>query len=108
MTTLAAAAHAHQHTISPQGLLLLLALTTALYLLALWAGARLSRARLSRAVTRAYAPGKSARRSATRAHRLAGRAMASRRTGRRFHKAVFISAVIAAVWLFAQLHPHTH
>jgi hypothetical protein len=100
-------AHVHQVTVNPDGVLMLVAAIAAVYLLALWAKARLLRGRLSRTVTRSFTPGTAPRRPSARAeHRMVTRSASSRHATRQFRKAALISALIAAVWLFAQLHPH--
>jgi hypothetical protein len=106
--TIAAAAHVHQVTVNPHGVLMLAAAVAALYLLVLWVKARLLRGRLSRTVSRSFAPTASRRPSARTEHRMVTRSASSRQATRQFRKAALISALIAAMWLFTQLHPHTH
>jgi hypothetical protein len=109
MATLATAAHTTHVTLNPHGVLMLAAVVATVYLMALWAKARLLRGRLARTVSRSFTPGTALRRPSARAeHRMVTRSASSRQATRQLRKAALMSALIAAVWLFAQLHPHTH
>jgi hypothetical protein len=107
MTILATATAAHPVHVSPHAIALAVG-ALGLYLLVLRAKSGLMRARLSRAVTRSFAPGPSGRRHSVHAHRLAERAVSSRRASRKFRKALLISALITAAVLFVHLHPNGH
>lgn len=103
-----AAAHAAHVTVNPRAAALVGAVLAA-WLLILRAKSRLSRARLARAVSRSFNPNRPGRRPSARAqHRMLARSARSRRATWRFRKAALISSLIAAAWLYAQLHPHTH
>jgi hypothetical protein len=106
MNALTAATHAHH--VNPRTVVLVAELAAA-YLLVLWARAKFLRSRAYRTAARTFAPGTSRRRTGARAeHRMVTRSASSRQATRQFRKAAFIAALIFAVWLFAQLHPHTH
>jgi hypothetical protein len=107
MTTLATATAAHPVHVSPHAIALAVG-ALGLYLLVLRVKSGLMRARLSRAVTRSFAPSPSGRRHSVHAHRLAERAVNSRRASRKFRKALLISALITAAVVFVHLHPNGH
>jgi hypothetical protein len=107
MNALAAAA-THAHGVNPRTVVLVAELA-AVYLLVLWARARFLRSRAYRTAARSFAPGTARRRPGARAeHRMVTRSASSRRATRQFRKAAFLTVLVFAVWLFAQLHPHTH
>ena len=79
----------------------------AAWLVLLRVKSRVSRARLARAVARSFNPNRPGRRPSARAeHRMLTRSARSRRATWRFRKAMLLSSLIAAAWLFVQLHPH--
>ena len=101
-----AAAHAAHVTVNPRAAALVGAVLAA-WLLILRAKSRLSRARLTRAVARSFTPDRPGRRPSARAeHRMLTRSARSRRATWRFRKAVLLSALMGAAWLFVQLHGH--
>ena len=105
--TALAAAYAAQVTVNP-GAAAMVGGAFAAWLLVLRLRSRVSRARLARAVARAFDPNHPGRRPNARAeHRMLARSAHSRRAARRFRKAALISALIAAAWLFAELYGHT-
>jgi len=102
-----AAAHAAQVTVNPHAAAMVGAVAAA-WLLVLRVKSRFSRARLARAVARSFTPDRPGRRPSARAqHRMLARSARSRRATRRLRKATLLSALIAAVWLYAQIHTHT-
>ena len=108
LITAAAATHTTHVTVNPHAALLVGAVVGA-WLLVLRIKSRFARGRLSRAVTRSMAL--SSTRAQTKAlgsTRMLNRAARSRRATWRFRKAVAISALIAAAYVFVHLHPHTH
>ena len=102
-----AAAHAAQVTVNPRAAALVGGVLAA-WLLVLRAKSRVSRARLARAVSRSFNPNRPGRRPSARAeHRMLTRSARSRRATWRLRKAVVLSALMGAAWLFVQLHGHT-
>jgi hypothetical protein len=103
----AAAAHGAHATVNTRAVAVAAVSLAAVWLAGLWLISRVERARLSRSISRSFAPGSSRRRTSGRAgRRMLARSARSRRTTRRFRKAALISALIAAAWLFVQLHTH--
>ena len=104
----APAAPAAHVTVHPHAVLLVGA-AIAIYLAGLWVKARLLNGRVTRSLTRSMAlPTPRAQRRALGHPRTLARATASRRATWRFRKAVLITALIAAAWLWTQVHSHTH
>ena len=102
-----AAAHSPQVALSGRPGLVLGA-GIALVLLWLGAKARFHARRLSRLSSRALA-------GTTRTHsrslgtpRMVARAGRSRQASRSFHRAVFVSVLLAVAWVWADLHSRTH
>jgi len=103
-----AAAHAAQVTVNPRAAALLGGALAA-WLLILRAKSRVSRARLARAVSRSFNPNRPGRRPSTHAERrMLSRSARSRRASWRFRKAALVSGLLAAAWLFTELHTRAH
>jgi hypothetical protein len=103
----APAGQASRVTVSPHAVLLVGAVI-ALYVGGLWLKSRVLRGRLSRSLSRSMAhPTRRGQSRALSHPRTLARAGRSRRATRRFRTAALISALIAAAWLFTQLHTHT-
>ena len=99
-----AAAHTTHITVNPRAAALVCGALAA-WLLLLRLKSRVSRARLARAVSRSFNPSRPGRRPSARAqHRMLTRSARSRRATWRFRKAALVSGLIAAVWLFTELH----
>lgn len=105
---LLAAEHAAQVTVNPR-VAALVGGAVAAWLLILRVKSRASRARLARAVAHSFTPDRPGRRPSARAqHRMLTRSARSRRATLRFRKAAAVSVLLAAAWLFTELHARTH
>jgi hypothetical protein len=108
MSILATATAAHPVHVSPHAVALAVG-ALGLYLAWLWVKARLFRGRLTRAISRTYAPSGTGRRPSVRSeHRMVARTTRSRKADRQFRKAALITALLWAAWLVVHFHPHTH
>lgn len=101
------AAHSAHPAVNPR-IIVLVGAVLGIYLLGLWVKSKLLRNRLTRAVTRcASLSGFRRRGRSLGSPRMLARAGRSRRATWRFRKTLLISALIAGVWYWTQLHTHT-